>query len=451
MRRDFVRIGVLLAAAMLVVFVAWEVVERSALGETSWTGRDTLHLVRGTSSAAILSFFAAWLISRWHRRNEEMLLRQSQENRRMRQFFENIVEDAGEAIISLDGQGRILSWNGAAEAIYGYRADEMIGNGIGRLLPPDLAASGEVGALAERVAREGFVRDYETRRRRKDGEIRSVRITRSALRDGEGRIVGSTAIVRDITAEQQMKARLMATQKLAAVGQSAAGIAHEVRNALAGISGAIQVLKRNAAWRELPPGFGEEVDFQVARIARIVADFLEYAHPGELRLQPADLHKIMEHALVQGCGSNGTPRIERDYQAGDVAVEVDPGWLEQAIAHLVANAIQAMGADGNLTVSTRFSNGTIVLRIADNGCGMSGEALARAFEPFFTTKVRGTGMGLPIVQTVVEAHRGTVTLESLPGHGTAVTIHLPASLRSERIAAENLRSSTGGARAAATG
>ena len=449
MRRDFVRIVALLAGGMLILFAVWEAIERGLLGETSWTGKDTFHLVRGTSSAALLALLAAWLISRWHRRNEDILRRQSEENQRMRLFFENIVQDAGEAIISLDDQGRVLSWNAAAEEIYGYRADEMIGAGIGRLLPPDLAAAGEAVDLAERVARAGFVRDYETRRRRKDGEIRTVRITRSALRDAGGRIVGSTAIVRDITAEQRMKARLDATQKLAAVGQSAAGIAHEVRNALAGISGAIQVLKRNPAWGELPPGFGDEVDFQVARIARIVAEFLAYARPGELRLQPADLQKITEHALERAGVADGTRRVERDYQAGDVAVEVDPGWLEQAIGHLVANATQAMGADGVLKVGTRFEGGTIALRIADNGCGMSGEALARAFEPFFTTKVRGTGMGLPIVQTIVEAHRGSVTLESLPGHGTSATLRLPATLRSERMARES--QPVGEVRAAAAG
>jgi hypothetical protein len=98
---------------------------------------------------------------------------------------------------------------------------------------------------------------------------------------------------------------------------SAAGIAHEVRNVLAGISGAIQVLKRNAAWKELPPGFGDEVDFQVARIARIVAEFLAYARPGELRLQPADLQKIAEHALARTNGTDAPHRVERDYQAGD--------------------------------------------------------------------------------------------------------------------------------------
>jgi PAS domain S-box-containing protein len=433
-RREFARIGGMLLGALVVLFSSGEWLERLWLGETAWSSREAFHLVRGGVTAIVLALLASWLVARAHLEQERALRVQAEQNDRMRRFFENIVQDAGEAIICLDSQGTVRSWNRTAEEIYGYSAEEMVGHTIERVVPQDLLAAGEIRELQDRVIHDGFVRDYETRRVRKDGKLRRVRITRTALRDPDGRIIGSTAIVRDITVEKEMEARLAADRKLAAVGEAAAGIAHEVRNALAGISGAIQVLKRNAAWRDLPEGFGEEVDFQVARIARILNDFLEYARPGELRLQPADLNKIVDHALARA--TNGTPATapaaRRDYALGEVMAVVDPGWLEQAVAQLLTNALQAMGHDGVLTASTRRDGDHVLLAIADTGCGMSPETLERAFEPFYTTKVRGTGMGLPIVRTIVEAHRGRVEIESAPGRGTTVTLVLPAAPGDER-------------------
>jgi len=392
-------------------------------------GLTAFYLARGISTAIIMTALAAWLMARYRRRYEEKLRQQSEEARRMRVFFENIVQDAGEAIISLDNDNIIRSWNKAAEEIYGYKAEEVIGRSVHFLIPPDLLAGGEAEKLADAVKKNGFIRYYETRRLKKDGSPITVRITRSVLRDGDGNVVGTSAIVSDVSAEKELSSRLIHAEKLAAIGQAAASIAHEVRNALAGIAGTVEVLKGNAAWKELPEGFGEEVEAQIARIAHIVNDLLSYARPGALHPQPTDIHRILDRVLSAAAGSAEASgkKIVREYEIGSLLAEVDPARIEQALNNLVTNAYQAMGTGGILKVATKKTNGSVRVQIADTGCGMAPETMAHAFEPFFTTKVRGTGLGLSIVRTIIEAHRGAIDLMSTPQAGTTVTLTLPAS------------------------
>jgi PAS domain S-box-containing protein len=412
------RIVGFLATIMIAIFAAWEVAENTIL-----TFNATADL-----TYFYLFLLAAWLMLRYRRRFENLLRQQSDESRRVRLFFENIVQDAGEAIVSFDRDGVIRTWNRAAETIYGYSAAEMTGGTIQRLLPPDLLAADEARRLTALVLEEGYVRDFETRRIRSDGTAIVVRITRSALRDSEGNVVGSTAIVRDVTGEKEMESRLIRAEKLAAIGQAASGIAHEVRNALAGISGAVNVLKDSAAWRELPEGFGEEFDLQVTRIAHIVNDLLSYARPGTFHTARANVHELLERALSN---TTSTPdaagkKVVLQLESEPIFARVDAGRVEQAFTNVATNAFQSMKDGGTLTVSTKRSNGALRIQFADSGCGMPEETISQAFDPFFTTKVRGTGLGLPIVRTIIEAHEGTVELASEPASGTTVTLTLPA-------------------------
>lgn len=414
---------------MIGIFALWEGIEELLFTSQPPFPLGLFYLIRGVSTAVLMAALAAWLMLRYRRGFEERLRQESEKAQRMRVFFENIVQDAGEAIISLDTHGVIRTWNRAAESIYGYTAGEMVGQPLRRLVPPDLRESGELQALEDLLARNDCVRDYETRRLHKDGTILEVRITRSLLRDPEGRIIGSSAIVRDVSQEKSMESRLIQAEKLAAIGQTAAGIAHEVRNALAGISGTVQVLKGHPAWKDLPEGVAEEVDTQVARIAHIVNDLLTYARPGSIHPKRSDLGRVLDRALAV---SSSVPeasgkRVERRYDRRPVLAEVDPASMEQAITNVVTNAYQAMRPGGVLRVATSQSNGGITITIADDGCGMTADVAARAFEPFFTTKVRGTGLGLPIVRSIVEAHHGTVRLESEPNRGTTVIMTLPTA------------------------
>ncbi|MBI3447917.1 MAG: PAS domain S-box protein [Acidobacteria bacterium] len=416
-----------LAVVMVCIFALWELAEWSGLKPGNPEDLVVFYILRGASTAVIMSFLTAWLLIRYRSGYEEQLRLQSEESRRVRVFFENIVRDAGEGILCLDNDDRICSWNRSAEEIYGYGPEEIIGRNVTCLIPKDLIESGEPGRIRELVRSHGFVRNLETRRVRKDGAIISVRITRSVFRDEAGAIIGSSAMISDVSAEKELESRLIQTEKLAAIGETAATIAHEVRNALAGISGTVAVLKGSPLWGELPEGVGAEVDLQVSRIAHIVDDLLAYARPGRLLPQPADLHAILDRAVAALASSPDAKgkKVQRAFAPGESAVEADPTRLEQAFQNVIINAYQSMPPGGTLRIVTRRAGPSLEIGFSDDGPGMPADLRDRAFEPFFTTKARGTGLGLPIVRSIIEAHHGTVQLTSAPGIGTTVTLTLP--------------------------
>jgi len=434
------RIIAVLATVMMGILAIWALIERALIHLSPGADLTGLSFVRAVSTAVIMSALAAWLMLRYRQRYESLLRAQSSEAHRMRLFFENIVQDAGEGIVTFDRNGVILSWNRAAGEIFGYSASEMSGGNIDRLLPPDLMEAGEAKRLTDLVAEKGYFRNFATRRVRKDGSVINVEITRSALRDAQGGLTGSTAIVRDVTASNQMEARLIQAEKLAAIGQAAASIAHEVRNALAGISGTVEVLKSSSAWKELPEEFGTEFDLQVARIAHIVQDLLSYARPGTLAVASTNIHRLIDRTLSEIAANPEASgkTVRRQFAPEAVLARVDAGRLQQAFTNVVTNALQAMEPGGTLLISTGRANGQLRITFRDTGPGMSGETLSHAFEPFFTTKVRGTGLGLSIVRSIIEAHHGSVDLVSDTGSGTDVVLTLPAEPTQEKTEDESM-------------
>ncbi|HKY32954.1 MAG TPA: ATP-binding protein [Candidatus Polarisedimenticolia bacterium] len=427
MHLTIARIVAILLGVMILLFAFWEGVEE--LARASRLDGPLFYLVRGVTTAVFMTGLTAWLMILYRRRYENDLRRASQQAHRTKAFFENIVQDAGEAIISLDNDGRVTSWNKAAERMYGFTETEMLGRSLEPIVPPDLLAAGELERIVGEVRRDGCIRNLETRRRRKEGSIILVRLTRTLLKDSEGRITGTSAIVSDITAQNEMASRLLQAEKLAAIGQAAASTAHEVRNALAGIWGTIQVLERTSAWRELPQEVSDEVHLQIGRIGHIIDDLLSYARPGRPACTEADINAVVERA-IEAASSSPDARdrlVVRLFSEGPLSAEVDPRLIEQALHNLILNACQAMDPGGILRIGTAVSAGRVVVRLVDDGPGMTAEELSRAFEPFYTTKARGTGLGLPIVKTIVEAHGGTILLASEPGKGTTVTVGLPGT------------------------
>ena len=423
------RIVATLLGVMICLFVLWEAAEQVLVTTSPGGGLAVFYLLRGVSTALVMSGLTAWLIYRYRRRYEEALRLKEEEARRMKDFFQNIVRDAGEAIICLDNEGVVQSWNRSAEGIYGYSADEIIGQKFHRLVPQDLLVAGEPQKILDEIRQSGYLRNYETRRLRKDGATILVRITTSTLRDAEGRQIGSSAIVSDITAEKEMEARLLEAERSSAIGQLAASTAHEVRNALAGIWGTIEVIQRSPAWRELPPDIGVEVREQIARIGRFVDDVLAYGRPETIVRQRTDIHALLERVLsaTQSSPEAAGKQMVRRFAEGKLWAEIDMRQIEQALSNVIKNGYQAMEAGGTLAVTTAQSGACLEIRIADSGAGMTSQTRDHAFDPFFTTKPKGAGLGLSITRTVFEAHKGSVVLAATPQGGTTVTLRLPSA------------------------
>ncbi|MFQ5718729.1 MAG: protoglobin domain-containing protein [Acidobacteriota bacterium] len=233
-------------------------------------------------------------------------------------------------------------------------------------------------------------------------------------------------IVLDAYFEARQQKALERAERLAAVGELAASIAHEVRNPLAGMKGAMEVLRRDL---EADPAKAEVVDELVAQIIRLenlVRDLLSYARPRPLDLQPVDLNALLDRVLTFAVAEHrsGQYRARTDLDAALPVVEVDPQQLEQVFLNLIQNSLQAMDG-GTVTVRTRALNDTVEVIVDDEGPGIAPSDLVRVFQPFFTTRHRGSGLGLAIVQKILQAHGGSIRISSDPGRGTRATLTLP--------------------------
>jgi len=339
--------------------------------------------------------------------------------------FKAILDTATDAILSIDADHRIILFNDAAERIFGYGRDEVLGKDLGLLIPP------QYGDHFQYVKR--FL---ETRYSKVMGGILSLNALGKGGRqfpielslsyhetDGE---ITFTAIVRDMTAQRQLEKNLLQAERLAAVGNVVARVAHEIKNPLMAIGGlSLQVrkaVKETKAVQKL-----DVVLDEVNRLERLVAQLGDFTKEHLLMTRKTDVNAVVRDVLKMMEETHPGERYrfaERlDADLGDI--ECDPDKLKEVLMNVVMNGIQAMEQGGTLEVSTRKWDGGVEIAVADEGEGMDGERIDRMFEPFFTTKRKGSGLGLPICFRIVKAHGGGIWAESRPGLGTTFFIRLP--------------------------
>ena len=244
-------------------------------------------------------------------------------------------------------------------------------------------------------------------------------------------IVKQAEVILERRQERQraLEAQLHHAERLAALGEMTAGVAHEVRNPLGIISSTAELLKERLNRYEPDNRLAQIIVEETNRLNAKITEFLDFARPREPNLQPCELDKVLERSIELL-----HPEIERlhiavtrDYQANGKVQAADPGLLYQAFLNILLNAIQAMPEGGSLNVrlaSGPNGHGTEI-QFQDTGDGIDPETLKKVFNPFYTTKEKGSGLGLPIVKSIIESHRGTISIQSDPGHGTSVTIQLP--------------------------
>jgi len=239
--------------------------------------------------------------------------------------------------------------------------------------------------------------------------------------------------VRAVMGSEDARRRLESRSRLAAIGEMSAGVAHEIRNPLASMKGAVELLRSkrtdaDSSERELLT----LIDGEVARLERVVSDFLEYARPAEPTLAPEKIEEIVRRTLELLRTDPSLEEVELVAESAGMipAVLADAEQVRQLLLNLIRNAAQAMGGRGQVTVETAPGQGEAILRVRDTGPGFAAEALRRAFDPFFTTRSRGSGLGLAIARRIVENHAGRIQIRNRAEGGAEVTITLP--LASER-------------------
>ena len=357
-----------------------------------------------------------------------------------------IVESSDDAIIGMDLGGTIVSWNLAAQTLYQYRADEMVGASVLALVPP--AAHADEGLRFARAARGESLGSQTCERVRKDGSRVHVAVTVSPVRDATGRVIGISKIAHDLTSRlraaeelQRTEDQLRQAQKMEAVGRLAGGVAHDFNNLLSVILSYAQL-----AIEDLRPGDPlrddmTEIERAAQRATDLTRQLLAFSRRQVLQPRVIDLHQTiapMERMLRRLIGEDVALTILAPPQLGRVLA--DPGQLEQVVMNLAVNARDAMPDGGSLTLEMAdvhldagYIGGTpgippgdyAMLAISDTGIGMDATTRAQIFEPFFTTKEpgKGTGLGLSTVFGIVRQSGGHIGVYSEPGQGSTFKIY----------------------------
>jgi two-component system sensor kinase FixL len=336
-----------------------------------------------------------------------------------------IIDSAVDGIIVIDAQGVIESFNAAAERLFGYRADEVVGRSVNVLMPPPYCDEHDQ-YIARYLAGEpakiiGIGREVTARRR--NGEDFPARLAvGEASVDGQTRFTG---IVHDLTERVQIETRLREQTALAKLGEMSAVVAHEVRNALAGVRGAVQVIGGR-----LPEGSREaaaagEVLTRLDALTTMVKDMLLFAHLPEPKLEPMDVGQLVASTASFARNDPLFRDIDIDVSGVAPAILGDADLLRTVLLNLLTNSAQAMEGVGRINIFVGATEETCQIVVTDRGPGVPSDARDRLFMPFFTTKARGSGLGLATAKRIVEAHGGKLRLEFPAEGGTRVVVQLP--------------------------
>jgi PAS domain S-box-containing protein len=357
-----------------------------------------------------------------------------------------IVESSDDAIIGKDLDGIITSWNRAAERLYGYSEQEVLGKPISIIIPDD--RSNEFSQIMEKVRRGERVDHLETVRKRKDGVLIEVSVTVSPIRDDAGRIVGCSAIGHDITERrraeaerERLNAELREARKMEAIGRFAGGIAHDFNNLMSAVLGCASYLRRKRA----PDGSDDEALAQIEKAAaaagRLAHELLVYAGGGRIHPRLVKVAEVVDRAVEIFKPSLPANVDLEGHLAGDLGeAQCDTTRMEQVLVNLCRNACDAMPTGGHLTITAENvrldsplrdahpplpAGDYVCIMVEDTGCGIVPETLKSIFEPFFTTKPNGYGLGLAASSAVVRSHHGAISVETSVGVGTTFRVWLP--------------------------
>lgn len=347
----------------------------------------------------------------------------------------DLLDKSQDAILVRDMDDKIIYWNKSATSMYGWQADEVIGRKSAKLfferVPPEYEE-------AQRILLETGEFRGEFTHVTKDGKNLIVDCRWTLVRNAEGQPINKLIINTDVTERNRLQSDLVRAAQLSLVGELAAGLAHEVKNPLAGIQGVVDILIRRRDKSDPEREALEGVRQEVERIDSTVRALLNRARPRLLSVKTTSLKDVVEHAVSLARAQltearSHQVRIEFEPTEEPIIIPIDAAQIEDAVLNLLLNAIEATNGEGRVEVRiTRSENegdrsidDEAIIEVSDNGRGISEQDLARIFNPFFTTTTGGTGLGLPAVRRICRAHGGRIEVSSAPGKGSTFTIHLP--------------------------
>ena len=360
-------------------------------------------------------------------------IRDISEVRRGQAWLQSLIETTQDAVLSIDRQGRIVLFNPAAENIFGYGREEVIGQKVNMLMAePHATEHDEYIARYERTGEARAIGRIRTvTARRKNGEPFPIELSVTEIAVDQD--VHYAAFIRDISEKTKLQSQLMESERLAAIGSTAAKIGHELANPLNGMSLTIQLLEQrlnrlsDGAGTQLAPTVKRLKD-EISRLQKLVGEFATISRKEKYVFRPVSLIQLVEDIVHLQAPHLAQNEIELKISlARDLPViTIDGDKMKQALLNLVKNACEAMPHGGKITINAFMADGALILEISDTGEGIPLDI--DAFEPFVTTKKEGTGVGLVIVRQILTAHNGKISYRSRPGEGTTFRLELPQGL-----------------------
>jgi PAS domain S-box-containing protein len=336
-----------------------------------------------------------------------------------------IIDSAVDGIIVIDAYGRIEAFNQAAERLFGYTEEEAVGQNVNMLMPSPYHE--EHDTYLARYLATGRAKiigiGREVQGRRKDGSVFPVHLSVGQLTVGLERKF--TGILHDLTARVQMEDRLREQSTLVKLGEMAAVLAHEIKNPLAGIRGAIQVVGTRLKADDASLPILKEIVSRIDSLDQMMKDLLVFARPPKPRFQPTSIEQLVTATADLLSQDPALRGMDVQVQGAAPPVPADADMLKIVFQNLMINGAHAMRGKGTLRVTVAAADSICHVSVVDSGPGIPEEVRQKIFAPFFTTKSRGSGLGLPTVKRLVEAHNGEVAVECPSGGGTTVVVRLP--------------------------
>ncbi len=389
---------------------------------------QTLYFAVGVNNLAFFAVagLAGYLSEQLNFMGSELQAR-GKDLRALKNFNQLVIQNMATGMITVDSEGEMLQVNSAGEEILEINESDYLGRSV------DLLLDGFVDWIKE----QNFI-DTGKRRVERDfnyeagfGEKKLIGLTVSPLRDEESRLTGYILTFQDLTKIRRLESAMRQSEKLAAVGQLAAGIAHEIRNPLASISGSIQMMEGLLEANEM----SDEKKLmritlkEIDRLNNMITEFLDFVRPDKTQLKKMDLNLLVRN-ILEMVKVDSKLRADIDFQVkldGSAFIEGDQDKLKQALLNIIINACQAMDSSEKpvLIVESQDFDQKILLKVKDSGCGMDERTLKRIFEPFLTTKPKGTGLGLAVTHKILESHQAKIFVDSAVGVGTEFILEFP--------------------------
>jgi two-component system sensor histidine kinase HydH len=340
-----------------------------------------------------------------------------------RDYTRQVVASMANGLVSINSQGEIASYNLLALDLLDLKEENVTGMDLRTLIDFDLTG------VSETLTHCRSILDHEITYQRKSGEVIPLSLSVSPISNENTVCSGAVIVLRDLREIKRLEATVRRSEKLAAIGELAAGVAHEIRNPLSSIKGFAQFLRHSLKDRPEEREYADVMVREVDRINRVVTDLLTYARPLSIDRAPVNLPELVHHSLRL---------VRADSQCQNVAItsflsdDLEGIWLDanqitQALLNLLLNSLQAVSVGGKIEVGAakEDSGRRVHLWVEDNGAGIPPEAQGKIFDPFFTTRDKGTGLGLAIVHKIVENHQGEIRIHSpVTGKGTGTIISL---------------------------